>query len=277
MPYRSAARGPSIVTGAPSISIVPESAGCAPARIFMSVDLPAPFSPTSACTSARSTSRSTPSRARTPGKVFTIPRIRSSGLLIALLCVGFRKLSDVNGDLLRRRLPRKERMNGVDRLHADLIGVLNRIAVHLPILDGGPRFRGRVVAHDDDLSRQIRGLNRFGGSERGVVVDPEDALEIFVRLQEIFHNGAGFVAFPAAADVGDDFGVRTILRQRPLEAFDAILNARNLRLVDDRNGSGMIRQAGAHQFSGLLATLDVVARDMRHDGACFCRARNVSG
>ena len=44
----------------------------APARIFISVDLPAPFSPTSACTSPAPTSNETPSSARTPGNDFVI-------------------------------------------------------------------------------------------------------------------------------------------------------------------------------------------------------------
>ena len=44
------------------------------ARILISVDLPAPFSPTSACTSPLRTDRSTPDRAWTPGNSFAMPR-----------------------------------------------------------------------------------------------------------------------------------------------------------------------------------------------------------
>src|SRR5919202_3556241 len=47
--------------------------------MFISVDLPAPFSPSSACTSPRRRSKSTWSLARTPGKVFVIPRSSSTG------------------------------------------------------------------------------------------------------------------------------------------------------------------------------------------------------
>src|SRR5712692_5541829 len=46
-----------------------------PASTFISVDLPAPFSPTRACTSPRLSSNCTLSRARTPGKVLLIPSI----------------------------------------------------------------------------------------------------------------------------------------------------------------------------------------------------------
>src|SRR6185312_8878923 len=41
--------------------------------MFESVDLPAPFSPSSACTSPSAASKSTPSLATTPGNRFVIP------------------------------------------------------------------------------------------------------------------------------------------------------------------------------------------------------------
>src|SRR6266511_6409922 len=48
--------------------------------MFMRVDLPAPFSPRSACTSPFVSSRSTWSLATTPGKRLVIPRSSSSGV-----------------------------------------------------------------------------------------------------------------------------------------------------------------------------------------------------
>ena len=51
IPARWASAGPCRVTGCPSISSAPESGRCTPASIFTIVDLPAPFSPTSACAS----------------------------------------------------------------------------------------------------------------------------------------------------------------------------------------------------------------------------------
>src|SRR5215218_1587076 len=42
--------------------------------MFESVDFPAPFSPSSACTSPSAASKSTPSFATTPGKRFVMPR-----------------------------------------------------------------------------------------------------------------------------------------------------------------------------------------------------------
>src|ERR1700693_1505234 len=54
----------------PSNSMLPLSWYWAPARILSRVDLPAPFSPSNACTSPRLTLRETLSRATTPGKRF---------------------------------------------------------------------------------------------------------------------------------------------------------------------------------------------------------------
>src|SRR3989442_10619577 len=46
--------------------------------IFASVDLPAPFSPASPCTSPVSSSRSTPRSARTPANALTMPTARTA-------------------------------------------------------------------------------------------------------------------------------------------------------------------------------------------------------
>src|SRR5690242_2226570 len=46
--------------------------------MFESVLLPAPFSPSSACTSPSAASKSTPSFATTPGKLFRIPRMATA-------------------------------------------------------------------------------------------------------------------------------------------------------------------------------------------------------
>src|SRR5438132_13048343 len=47
--------------------------------MFESVLLPAPFSPSSACTSPAAASKSTESFASTPGKRFVIPRMATAG------------------------------------------------------------------------------------------------------------------------------------------------------------------------------------------------------
>src|SRR6266404_8075274 len=54
--------------------------------MFISVDLPAPFSPRSACTSPWRMSSETSSLARTPGNSFRIPRISRTSPSEAIQC-----------------------------------------------------------------------------------------------------------------------------------------------------------------------------------------------
>src|SRR4051812_21320258 len=67
MPAPIASAGEENDSSRPSTSIVPESGFWTPYRIFISVDLPAPFSPTRACTVPRRTVTLTWSFAMTPG------------------------------------------------------------------------------------------------------------------------------------------------------------------------------------------------------------------
>src|SRR5687768_9575593 len=59
--------------------IVPPSGVCTPASTFISVDLPAPFSPTMAWISPGRRSRSTPWSTSTPTKLLRIPSIARRG------------------------------------------------------------------------------------------------------------------------------------------------------------------------------------------------------
>ncbi len=67
--------------------------------MFISVDLPAPFSPSSACTSPRRTSNDTSSLATTPGNSLRMPRISRTSSSLTLtaadaIAVGGRAKSD---------------------------------------------------------------------------------------------------------------------------------------------------------------------------------------
>src|ERR671912_1990165 len=66
------------VTGSPSTSIVPSSGAWMPVMILIRVDLPAPFSPTSAWTSPGASARDTPSSAWVAPKRFAMPRMAST-------------------------------------------------------------------------------------------------------------------------------------------------------------------------------------------------------
>src|SRR3989442_13324599 len=78
-PRPIATRGVAIFTSLPRTRIRPLSAGYIPYSTRMSVDLPAPFSPTSACTSPRRRSTVTSSLATTPGNRFVMCSRTTSG------------------------------------------------------------------------------------------------------------------------------------------------------------------------------------------------------
>src|SRR5689334_1707167 len=73
MPRSSASGGESKATGAPSTRYVPALGGCTPARILISVDLPAPLSPSRQWTSPRRSWRLTSWRAATVPKTLLTP------------------------------------------------------------------------------------------------------------------------------------------------------------------------------------------------------------
>ena len=73
MPAACASRVFVKLTGLPSKIIVPMSGGKTPARMFIIVDLPAPFSPSSAFNRPRRTVMLTPSSALTPGNALELP------------------------------------------------------------------------------------------------------------------------------------------------------------------------------------------------------------
>src|SRR3990172_8082576 len=90
-PIRSccAAAGDETVTAEPETSIIPASIAIAPPRIFISVDFPAPFSPTRQWTSPGFSTRLTSSSAVTPGYFLVMPFIerRESIDLLRRHCV----------------------------------------------------------------------------------------------------------------------------------------------------------------------------------------------
>src|SRR3954466_9429876 len=110
--------------------------------MFISVDLPAPFSPSSACTSLLRRSKSTLSFASTPGNRFVIPRSsRSGATAIAamlsrraeaacqLLCGRTRLHGDVSGDA-RVEAPHADRAarRVVDEILAAAVHTRDRVS-----------------------------------------------------------------------------------------------------------------------------------------------------
>src|SRR5271156_6704233 len=85
MPSRRAASGLPQPSSTPSKRTWPRSGLTTPAITFASVLLPAPFSPTRACTSPGNTVRLTSSKAWVPSKCLLIFRTRSSSLIAPAL------------------------------------------------------------------------------------------------------------------------------------------------------------------------------------------------
>src|SRR5437879_1208856 len=87
MPLRTSASGRSLVTSAPASMIVPAAAGTRPLSTPSRVDLPAPFAPTSATSSAGATSRSIPKSTGPAPKPAVSPRTLRSGSGLEAFCI----------------------------------------------------------------------------------------------------------------------------------------------------------------------------------------------
>src|SRR5689334_3755534 len=94
MPSALASRGDRISTAWPLMLTVPLSREIAPPRIFINVDLPAPFSPIRATISPAPTLKLTLSSATTPGNRLLTPSITRIGVV----CVTESSATDYHGN-----------------------------------------------------------------------------------------------------------------------------------------------------------------------------------
>src|ERR671917_1984498 len=85
MPSRAASFGPWMFTVSPSKTISPSSNGWMPAMHLISVDLPAPLSPTSAMTSPWDTWKSTSNSAWTAPKLLETPTSSRTGVSVTFV------------------------------------------------------------------------------------------------------------------------------------------------------------------------------------------------
>src|SRR5918999_821046 len=133
----------------------------------MSVDFPAPFSPSRACTSPRRRSKSTWSFATTPGKRFVIPSSSRSGASLLML-------GEIYGGEAqprpRRRLSVAQRRRRIDGAVLQLL---------LRLVDGGLHVLGHVAL---ELGQQLRVL-QVGDAVEGVRPAPE--LIVLARLDQV--------------------------------------------------------------------------------------------
>src|SRR3954471_18159903 len=103
MPARCAVCGSIAVVAAPPTWITPASGARAPVISLINVDLPAPFSPTSACTSPGCRSKEIPFSARTAAYDLVSPSRRSNPA--GLFCMSINALHDAKRLAIIRRMP----------------------------------------------------------------------------------------------------------------------------------------------------------------------------
>src|SRR4051812_35802854 len=204
MPSFAASLGPWMVTGWPSKTSSPESIGWMPAMHLISVDLPAPLSPTSARTSPACTSRSTSVSAWTEPKDLWTPRSSRSGVSL----IGEKR----SGATLREPPP-----TGNDLL----LAVLRVDAVaDVALLQEARREEELVVRlrdrlRGDEVGRLLRATLRHHGAGRRDLRALDDRNRCLgSRRGELTHVLEHRHRLPARDDVLDALRRRVLAAQR---------------------------------------------------------------
>src|SRR4051812_13772156 len=133
MPRFSAFLGEVNVTSAPSRRISPSSGRCTPDRILMSVDLPAPLSPSRQCTSPGATATETSRRARTVPKNLLTRRSSIRGVQNCVILIQ-RAANAFRGSSRIGRSPLGHAMSRGDRRESVKTNVLTRAILRTGIL-----------------------------------------------------------------------------------------------------------------------------------------------
>src|SRR4051794_3430177 len=234
----------------PPISTMPVSGSIEPAATAMSVDLPAPFSPTSAWTSPSTTSRPTPLRATTPGNVLTTSvrrrTTRASGMSLRRLPVladrGLRQL--VRGVEVGRGARYADRVLTADRVLEERELVRARLLVGEP-LRGGDRLAGghpaEPVARRDrrELELRVALVHLLVEARETVGVERADRHELAVGG---LHGARG------------GKGVRAVVRDDPVDLL--VLGEQRAHLllrgrrIPVRHGPGLL--TGQELHTGVL-------------------------
>src|SRR4051794_36596785 len=214
--------------------------------MFESVDLPAPFSPRSACTSPAATSKSTPSFATTPGKRLTIPRISTAGGGGAP-AAPLRSSSSVVKPLLALRAADHalhEPVHRVEILDAELLALRH---AQLPLLVvERPRELVELAADDRGALLRDRGLRLRGhlrpvrGERREAVLD---APVVEAGLPRAVHRGlrAAEVVRPPVVDRGGQPGLR-----RELLRVRVVADPRDAGRLGELAGGGRVDVLAEH-------------------------------
>src|SRR5690348_13693228 len=188
MPAACASRAERNRFSCPSSSKRPENSGCTPAMIFISVLLPAPFSPTRPWISPGRSAKSTPRSASTPPKLFVMPcssRMgRPSGMEMSDQEVILHPLhaggiglghdrtvgDDVLGNALAALLAtRHGRDARNDRAAMDAAGRIAHGRIHPALAHRLDGWWHRVHTANQDVGAVVR-LHDVGSRERHVVI-----------------------------------------------------------------------------------------------------------
>src|SRR4051812_44486199 len=149
--------------------------------MFESVVFPAPFSPSSACTSPAAASKSTSSFATTPGKRFVIPSSRTAGAVLAFSCMsrqtGRARARPVRGQLALGAADHAfdEPVHRVQVLHAQPLALLDAELALLVVERAGELVElaadERLLLRCDQALRLRRDLRPVRGQADQLVLD----------------------------------------------------------------------------------------------------------
>src|SRR5579871_2186076 len=203
MPAARASRADRKRVSCPSSRKRPENSGCTPAMIFISVLLPAPFSPTRPWISPGRSAKSTPRSASTPPKVLLIPFSSRMGdepsgisgsdqeVVLHPLHAGRVSLGHdraIGDDALRNALAAllatDDRGNACDNGAAmDTAGRVADGSKHPPFADGLDRRRHGIDPADQDVGAVMRLHDVVGGKSHVVVMEERGVdLRIFGEI-----------------------------------------------------------------------------------------------
>ena len=134
------------------------------------------------------------------------------------------------------------------------------------------RLRRRVEADDDDVLAP-GGLQHRQGAEGRVVVDPEDALEVAVRLQHVLHDRHRLRPLAVGRRPAHDADPGRLL-QLLVESLDAVLDRGHGRVIDDED-LALALEVARQRLRREAPALDVVAGHVGDDLAAA--GRDVHG
>src|SRR5690242_12271635 len=231
--------------------------------MFISVDLPAPFSPSSACTSPLRRSKSTLSLATTPGNAFLIPRISrtveasTAEDSMEVVGAGLQRSGDLDlarDDLLLQLVHLVDevlRDGGVDLpdVHAAVLQVEEQVvaALELTLRDLLRRVEDAVVdalhARGEDalgvvvlilVDADAPDPGRVGGLERAEAAAAGDLEEHLGTLRDlVLRDGLALVRGDEVLRVPDqDLDVRVVELRAVLVAGDPDVDRRDLQPAD---------------------------------------------